>query len=196
MGFSHPFRRDRLEGNGEAAAGDQRFDDSEIDTGGRQIRGVARAQAVDGTHQRLTIFAQQPDVIDGAIRRQSREIGPESFVASLLVLVVFEVAGDRQRLCLHLTDDHAVDRVGGEFGPVGFARDKPGNEPRLVFGLLDQRVAREIAHRQGDAHDCHADARGNRDDQASREGQRRRPAMLYARCQSRARGAVTAVGPR
>ena len=105
---------------------------------------------------------------------------------------VIEMAGDGQRLRFHLPDDHSVDLVGGVLRTVGFARDQPGDEPRLIFGLLDQGIAREQAHRQRDADNRDADGRGDRDDQSSGKGHRERSATVPSDCRRRAGDAVMA----
>ena len=181
-----PLRWHRLEGDGKTPPRDQGLHGTGIDPGGRQVRSIALAQAFDRAHQRRTGFVQQPDIINSAVRRQLREIDAEGALIFCLMRAVIEMAGDGQRLRLHLPDDHAVDLVGGVLRTVGFARDQSGDEPRLIFGLLDQGIAREQAHRQRDADDRDADGRGDRDDQSSGEGHRGRSATVPGDCRRRA----------
>ena len=75
--------------------------------------------------------------------------------------------GDRLRLVL--ARDETVDLVGYHAGPVGFARDQAGDEPRLILRLVDQRIARQQAHRRRHAENGDTDRR--RDDQDEMPGE-------------------------
>ena len=165
QGPLQPVLRHRSEGDGEAASRQEGLQDRSVDFLERHAD-AGLAEPIDGARRRRSGFAQYPDVVDDAVRRYLREVDGKPLRVAADNLGQMS-QGDRLRLVL--ARDETVDLVGYHAGPVGFARDQAGDEPRLILRLVDQRIARQQAHRRRHAENGDTDRR--RDDQDEMPGE-------------------------